>query len=422
MRPDNRRVLVVGTTADYIEWIRTCRPGEALFLTDADVRRQAEEPPPAPEEEVLCDLSDERQALEKLARHLDRWGLIPVGVACYDCESMALAARLAGAYVLPYPSLKAVENCRDKYRSRVLWQRHHLETPRVRKVRSAEAAVAFLGETGGAIVLKPLNGSGSELIFRCDCSEDCRRYFRIIDRGLEKRRNQRLYRAFAGDDPEILAETYAAGKEFSCDFVLEGEKITLLRLAEKVLFAKEPFGTASAYVLPGTWPDGIDYDRFHQTLYRSAKALGIDRAVCMLDFILRDGEMILLEMAPRPGGDCLPPLVRRCCQMDVLQLMLDFARGPFVGQAPAMGHRAMAGLRLHADREGVLKGIDDRALRQDTRFREIHLSRKPGHRIRRPPEDYDAWLLGHVIFEPDPGSDFADQCREVKEKLLVEIV
>jgi hypothetical protein len=80
-----------------------CRPGQALFLTDAAVRREAEEPPPLPDEELLCDLTDERQVLEALVRHLEKWQLTLDGVVCYDCESMALAARLAGAYGLPTP-------------------------------------------------------------------------------------------------------------------------------------------------------------------------------------------------------------------------------------------------------------------------------------------------------------------------------
>ena len=52
------RALVVGTTADYIQWIRCACPGEALFLTDPLVRRNAAESPPLSSEEVCCDLTD----------------------------------------------------------------------------------------------------------------------------------------------------------------------------------------------------------------------------------------------------------------------------------------------------------------------------------------------------------------------------
>ena len=38
-----------------------------------------------------------------------------------------------------------------------------------------------------------------------------------------------------------------------------------------------------------------------------------------------------------------------------------------------------------------------------------------------PPADYDSWLLGHVIFEPDPDPDPAVQCRRLAAKLAVEM-
>lgn len=421
MPPVDRRVLVVGTTADYIEWIRGCRPGQVLFLTDPAVRREADEPPPFPNEEIRCDLTDERLVLEVLVRHLDEWRMTLDGVVCYDCESMALAARLAGVYDLPYPSVQSVNNCRDKFRSKALWRAEQLETPDARRIGSAGAAIGFFRETGGPCVLKPLSGSGSEFIFRCDSERDCERYYRSIAQGLERRKDHRLYQPFAGDAPDILAEAYVGGEEYSCDFVLENDQVTLIRVARKILFDRDPFGTAKAYIVPGILPETIDADEFERTLYLSAMALGVRRAVCMLDFIVHDGRMVLLELAPRPGGDCLPALVRRCHTLDMLPLMLDFARQkPLALHRPAP-HLPMVGLRLHAGQAGTLVSIDAHELRNDPRVQEVHLIRNPGHRIKRPPEDYEAWLMGHVIFIPDPDRDVATQCRELHDKLAIKV-
>ncbi len=421
MPPADRRVLVVGTTADYIDYIRTRRPGEVLFLTDPAVRREADQSTPPPDEELLCDLADEPRVREVLAGHLEQRRMGLAGVACYDCESMALAARLADAYTLPYPSLQAVNNCRDKHRASVLWRANHLETPHVRRIGSAGEAIDFFREIGGPCVLKPLSGSGSELIFRCDSEADCKRHYRRIVQGLARRRNHRLYQPNSGAGADILAEAYVDGEEYSCDFLMENDRVTLIRLARKVLFPQDPFGTAKAYILPDVWPAAIDAGVLERTLYRSAKALGIQRAVCMLDFILHHGRMVLLEMAPRPGGDCLPSLLRRCYQLDVLQLALDFARQePIELNLPA-SHPPMVGLRLHAAHEGRLVSADTRALSRDSRVQEIRLIRKPGHLIKRPPEDYDAWLLGHLIFVPDSNGDVATQCQALCDKLTIQI-
>ena len=57
----------------------------------------------------------------------------------------------------------------------------------------------------------------------------------------------------------------------------------------------------------------------------------------------------------------------------------------------------------------------------DPRICEIHLPRITGHIVRMPPEDYDSWLLGHIIFEPYEGVDPGSQCMEILDQIVVEI-
>ncbi|MEE4264714.1 MAG: ATP-grasp domain-containing protein, partial [Desulfobacteraceae bacterium] len=334
--PISTKVLVVGTTPDYIDWIRSSDPDRALFLTDPAARRQAVEPSPPPAEEVLCNLSDYSEVRQALQRHLLHENIRLDGVACYDCESMELAALLAQEYLLPYPSGQAVNNCRNKYLTKTLWARHNLVTPQVRQIRSATEAVHFFQELGSPCVLKPLGGSGSELIFRCDSERACRDNFIKIISGLQQRRNNRLYMSFRTADPVILAEEFVMGEEFSCDFAIENGRVEVIRLTRKILSSRGPFGTALGYLLPGPLPEEIKESDFRQTLYQSALALGINRGICMLDFMVCKNRIVLLELSPRPGGDCLPYLLRRCWNLDMITLYLDFCQQrPWRLQKPA---------------------------------------------------------------------------------------
>jgi uncharacterized membrane protein len=83
--------------------------------------------------------------------------------------------------------------------------------------------------------------------------------------------------------------------------------------------------------------------------------------------------------------------------------------------------RPSVGLRLHASQSGILKKIDSHQLQSDARVSEVHLTRQPGHLIKMPPDDYDSWLLGHIIFEPDGASEVESQCLALLDKLIVEI-
>ena len=420
---ERTKVLVVGTTADYIDWIRKSHPGRALFLTDPAIRSQARESAPSGEEEVLSDLADYDGAAGALDAHLARLNLQLDGVAGYDCESLELAAVLAVKYGLPFPPVVAVANSRNKYLSKKLWTATGLACPTACRVFSTDDAARFFREHGNPCVLKPVAGSGSELIFRCDSVPDCVTGFQAIADGLNKRRNSRMYTGQGGQPPEVLAETLVQGDEYSCDFIIENGSIRIIRLTRKILAPGGAFGTARGYLFPARLPEGIDASVLTDTIYRAAVALGIHRAICMLDFIIDRGQVVLLEMTPRPGGDCLPFLLRRCLNLDPLTLLLDFSQqrlGSLDLTVRPDCLPACIGLRLHASREGVLKRLDPGRLRRDKRVVAIHLIRTAGHRVVMPPADYDSWFLGHILFRPDQSSGPAEQCQALAEKLEVD--
>ena len=418
------KVLVVGTTADYIDWIRRVRPGRVLFMTDPVLRRKAEEPDPPPEEEFCCDLSDADAAHRALTEHLHHFGLSLEGIVAFDCESMELAAHFAHQFSLPYPTIQSVINCRDKHLSKTIWKHHGLFTPKARRVHTPEEAEAFFTTLTGPCVLKPLSGSGSELIFFCNSQAECRQHFIEIADGLRDRRNHPLYLGGSTLDapPILLAEEFVEGTEYSCDFLLEGGVAIPIRLTRKILAGNgRPPGTAVGYHLTSDLPPGFDEAGFGRWLRSSAVALGFTRAICMVDFIMTRGRVVLLEMAPRPGGDCLPFLLRRALGLDMLAFAIDFARRQPVSMNPVADSPDFLGLRVHAQKGGILKRIDTSGLAGDGRVREVHLTRPPGHIIRMPPVDYDSWVIGHILFEPDPGAAVNVQCRQLLAKIVVEV-
>jgi hypothetical protein len=416
------RALVVGTTADYIHWIRCACPGEALFLTDPLVRRNAAEPRPLSSEEVCCDLTDYASAQSALEHHMRRYGLTLEGIACFDCESMELAAVLARHFVLPYVSVEGVHNCRDKLRAKRLWRRHRLTTPDAVSVCCADDAVGFFEQAGGPVVLKPVRGSGSELVFKCDDAATCIQSFDVISKGLDRRHGHRMYASPLLPESGIMAEKMAVGEEFSCDFTVDKGGVGLIRLARKIKAPGRPFGTATGYLLPARLPEQVNPGIFAHTLLQSATVLGIDRAVCMLDFMINQDRISLLELAPRPGGDCLPFLIKHGYGVDMLKLLLDFCRRKPLPTGMPLDGKPLVGLRVHGRKGGILKRVDTRSLERDTRVQKISLTRGCGHHITLPPADYESWLLGHIIFAPDASADVEVQCNNLLDTISVEVV
>ncbi len=512
----SQRILIVGTTSDYIDILRHKYPPKSLlFVTDPTIREKASEERPDQDEEMLCELESQidipQVVIKHLHRHIAIYGITLNGVACFDCESMPLAAHIAAEFALSYPSIDAVMACRDKSLTRKLWQVNKIPTPRYERVNSASQAVDFFHSVQGVnllqnqrctlsrkclpCVLKPVDSSGSERVFRCNTADDCETAYEIICKPQQS--------------PDIIIETFEEGTEYSCDFIVGGTSdckqtkltddpkhenydniVIPIRFTRKIPAPVSVFGTTMAYEIvdfpfePFKGCSNRDHlssviseNALLSLLGRAAKALGITRSICMVDFIVSNNyvsniigdnvdcdenincgdnsfynrDMInnhrisLLEMAPRPGGDCLPWLIQKAMNIDILKLTLDFAGDKnFILHKPISDkstvdkstidessisafnrpfrYEPLVGLRIHSGQAGVLKSIDTRIVESDSRVKEIFIKHKPGHRITLPPQNYDSWNLGHIIFKPFQEIPCKDQCIELLSMLKTEVV
>ena len=421
----NRRVLVVGTTSDYVHVMDRRFPDRAVFVTDVRERARASEPTLDERSELLADLEQPEQVLAALRAHMDRCAIEASGIACFDCESMALASFLARGLGLSYPSAEAVAACRSKYLCKRLWREAGLPCPDVELVHSASDAVSFIRKTGGPAVMKPLTGSGSELVFCCNSENDCVDAFERLTSGLADHRDRRMYAPYRLDGVDVdprktfVIEEFIDGDEYICDFAVERGRVRVLRIARKIPHRSEAFGTTLAYVVPAELPWGAGDEGFANQLGAAANSLGVERAICMLDFVVRDGRALMIELAPRPGGDCLPPLLLRSYGLDILGCAMDLAEGRRLDQPKRMPPALLAAVRLFATCSGMIERVDATALRQDRRVVECSANENEHRRIALPPDDSRSRLLGHAIFEPHGIQSIETECIEIASMLRV---
>jgi len=415
------RVVVVGTTPDYIHWIRQKYPDRALFLTDPRIREAACEPAPPAHEEILVRLENKEVVLSAFFSHLKTFGHTITGLACFDCESLEMAAVIASVFDLDFVTVETVRNCRDKFLSKKIWRENGIPCPRHTPVNSLEEALAFMQDCQNGIVLKPFYGSGSELVFRCRTKTECDNHFKAIQEGLIKRQSNPIFKKLSSTEHLMLAEEFVAGPEYSCDMLIEGDAISIIRTAKKIKPSNRPFGTVSGYILPAALPLGEDGALFKKMLLKSARVLGINRGICMVDFVISNHRAKLIELTPRPGGDCLPALLKAAGNLDIIGMTLDIAEKQAVKLNEAAKFSLHVGLRIHAHKAGILKGFNADELMNEKRIKSIQYIRKPGHCITLPPADYDSWLLGHMIIEPEPQRHLEAQSFLIGNRLKVEI-
>ena len=418
------RVLVIGSTADYIGFINRHYTGQVAFVTDPSERMNCEEDSPDTRSEVLVSLVDPQFVLKQIKNHLNHHNLRATGVACFDCEYLYLTSLIAADLGLSYHVPEAILASRCKFTSKMRWQQAGLGCPVACQVRSADEAVAFMRQQGGRIILKPLTGSGSELTFLCTTVLETEAAFALMSSRMAGMSANRMYDSYNADgiriDPRLvfIAEEYCEGDEYSCDFLIEGGKVEIIRITRKWLKADPAPGTIMAYQIPEK-PE-LDHAMLREYLYAAAQALGLERGLCMVDFIMSANRMILLELTPRPGGDCLPQLIRTGYGLDILGLALKVAEGPPLKLAMNKIDRPLVGLRLFAPLPGgIISHIDAEGLRCDPHVLQLELTRQPGCRVIHPPDSYSSRILGYALFNPVSEENVEQECYVLLDKLIV---
>lgn len=407
------RILIIGTTPDYIEWLRSTAPTRGLFLTLPEIRAtaRAHESPPPLSEEILTALDDVDEAASKIVGHCQRYQITISGITCFDCEHLLFTAQLAQKLSLLYSSPTAVQNCRDKYAAKILWQKNNVLCPRVTIVETAENLREWLEKNNlNECVLKPISGAGSELTFHCKNADDAVVKFAEIKTGLQNRRDEKLFA-----DSRIIAEEYISADEYSADFVIVADMVKIIRVCRKY---KSCFGITNAYEL--LTPPEIATLKINESIKNAAHALGLTNTIAMADFFVQENRAVFLEITPRLGGDCLPWLLKYAGDFDCLKFALDFSCGD-ISPLPIINKTAVA-LRIFADRAGQIKKFIPHDANNDTRVKQIYCRREIGDMIKLPPDDWHTWILGHLIYEPHPAQNIPTQNNELRNKFKCELV
>ncbi|MGE4319251.1 MAG: ATP-grasp domain-containing protein [Deferribacterales bacterium] len=408
--PD-KRVVVVGSTADYNEIIHKQLGDRVLFLTDIHESLQWDGYKPPLKDECLTDLTDTELSLRNLKDHMTLHKIKISGVACFDCESLPMASAVADALCLPFPSSASIDLCRSKSKSHKIWEDTGVLCPRTRTASSLSDIDAALSGTGFPAVLKPATGSGSELVFLVNSADEAQEKFRFIEEKLAMHHNTRMY-----GTTDCTLEEYIDGTEYSCDWILKDGQAETIRFSRKIHDHSLSFGTTSAYVVPGERDTELNTDDVKTALIKGAQALGFSDMIAMTDMMVKDGRIYLLEMTPRIGGDCLPWLIEESSGLNMFRLAVNHAVRKMPNIPAADKWTVKCAVRIIADRSGIFDHVE---IDEDSRITKTLIDRKSGHEIILPPENYDSRILGFVIFTPDSSDTLKNQAESVRRSVRI---
>lgn len=239
--------------------------------------------------------------------------------------------------------VEATRNFRDKARMKAVLRAAGLPCARYRLVAAADAALAFAGEVGYPLVVKPPAGAGSQATYRADDEAGLRAALAAI-----------------APEPgrETLLEEFITGEEHSFDtWCIEGRPVfhSLTEYLPAPLDAMRNPWIQWAVLLPRE-VDAPRYDDIRAATFAALAALGMGSGLSHMEWFRRtDGSLAISEVAARPPGAQITTLMSRAHDFDSLAAWAELmVYDRFV---PPERRYAAGAAFLRGQGRGVVRGV-----------------------------------------------------------------
>ncbi|WP_436499903.1 ATP-grasp domain-containing protein [Actinokineospora sp. HUAS TT18] len=233
-------------------------------------------------------------------------------------------------------------------------------------------------------LVKPVDSSGSRGVVACPGP-----------RRLESAFTEALAFSPAG---RVVIEEYVDGDHFSVEALVENGRVAFHAVTERTV-TPPPYFVTSAHLLPAGLPASAN-EQLVAMLNAVCADLGYVNGPMTLDAVLgRDGNLYLIEMGARIGGNGLAEVIDTHLGVDIVAGMIAAAVGEplrLAGHAP----RPTLVHLLTSDRAGhlaAIEGLDQVAAMPEVQ--RLSLFAEPGDHVR--PYEQAGYKLGQVVLCAD---------------------
>jgi biotin carboxylase len=282
------------------------------------------------------DVTDQRAVARQILRLNETYAfeaIVPV------MEFGLLPAALAASELkLPTPSVRAVQNTRDKLRMRRVLDAAGLGQVRYRHCQTLAEAESFWRLVGGPVFLKPAAGSGSDGVSRIADARDLQTAWELA--------------AGAPGFTGALCEEFVVGPEVSLEGYSIDGRFVPIALTDKL--TDEHFLERGHSQPARRTPE--EYRSVCDFAARALAALGVRTAVSHTELKLTAGGPVMIETHTRMGGGNIHQLTRTTTGVDLADLMVALA----LGEEPVVTPRETgiaAAIRFMAGRAGVVASV-----------------------------------------------------------------
>jgi S-sulfo-L-cysteine synthase (3-phospho-L-serine-dependent) len=267
------------------------------------------------------------------------------GVVSSSEYFIATASELASDLGLPHADASAVQACRDKICQRTRLHEAGVPGPAFAAATTADEAVSAAGRIAVPVVVKPVAGSGSIGVRRCDTLDEVRAaagHILTTDPAELALPPQRA----------VVVEHYVAGPEYSVETLDD----RVIGVTGKHL-GPRPYFVEVGHDFPAPVPPG-DEKRLAEVTLAALRALGLGWGAAHVELRCDESGPSIIEVNPRLAGGMIPRMVHEACGVDMIAELVAKAAGHRRVATTDQGAGAAAIRFLVAQRSGRLVAVD----------------------------------------------------------------
>lgn len=254
-------------------------------------------------------------------------------------------------------------------------------------VNAEEAWECFCNELPNDGILKPSRNSGSRGIAKV-----CKAEFQGSN-GFQK--FQELFERSKAEsrDKSVMLEQFVEGPEFSVEIIVWSSQVNVLTVTDKKT-TEAPYFVELGHNQPSTFPVDI-VEKIKAAAVAGVKALQVNNCACHAEVKVQDGEVYIMEIGARMGGDFISTVLTR---LSTGVNMIDAAVNCALGIEPDLTPKSkLQGvcIRYFCPKPGKLVSISNTEVLDDPRVHEWEIYHKEGDMI--PEVTSSLCRSGHVI-------------------------
>lgn len=321
--------------------------------------------------------------------------------ACTDV-AVPTAAYVAESLGLPGQPLRSAQVLTSKVEFRRFLASNGFPTPQAHPVTLGSGIPDGLF-TSRAWLLKPDRSSGSKGVFIVNSEQV-----------FQTRLPETI--AFSPNRAGVLEE-FIVGHQGTCEGVLRDGDIAVSFVLDRQT-APPPYATTVGHRLPSVLSER-DCGRLLELITRVFHKLNIREAVFDCDFVAAAGEVFLLEISPRVGGNSITKVLRQAAGFDLMEFAIRQACGEKPQPPVSLRVKPTAVVLLGVWNPGRLQyspsGVD--ALRREAWVESLTMDLPFGSPVR--PFINGRHRVGEAIIFGDDRTDLENKAAAVSERLAL---